>query len=908
MNNEEFYLVSDNDYLITVFEQELAFVKSNWYSSGRPTMVVMLTDQMLGALRSNKNQRNSSKRNLFNFMMSLRSGICGGARVRLGRLSEMINTACIESLDFLTSSDQENWHCVLAGKNDSHTEQFVRLSLKDHMKSMESAEEGKGIPRKRRTVRRRSSSEHSINRSSKSPLTKPIIPAEEEDSNLGNFKLREHLEAPYLEDRRSQNSPVKSNDEIRDSIGGVDMADGSSDDGPALVLTLGDHSNVQSAIDVLRTSSNLYDQIDLLHYLHSCHGPDFTVDGLSTVSKLIEEVYVKATHLGQWSIVRQAAGLLRKVVNNLSINIAELLIRQKPVTVGFGDQTFSITSPMRPTALADVIYKHCWSDVREAPVVQEVITSMASFLKTNESMFEGIMCIRTHFVIIAMREEISRMKSCNEEQAVEYLMQLSPFEFKSLLGQVLMAREQTSHPTSAIQENTIKQAVSITCQSGGFKAGNFAHIDVSVDGEGQSNRGIFGRGLNVVIISPQSGAIIETGSFDTHVSQEESNEFAKTIEWTEPGSIVVVVSKDECSENLTEAAKVACESIGSSHIRSLKYRESWCIIGEKGAVMGSVPEALRGALSGPTDAIRKSVDLQVKKGSVHDHLKTQTKFNKMLPSQGRWLRRRKIDGALNRVPAHFYPKVWQLLNKTKGLKIGKAFLPREPTVNEKTPEELNFALQTETLLDHISDPAERQIAVDCIVVISRIEERNPLITLHCGAIDVLHIIREAIRTFWGKHLEANPHFLGPAAASTGPGKGVDMSPLQGSSDGSKAGKKKGHEVSLVSGISGPHSLSPVETNTTTSYPATPATNGPKRPNQRASVPDKNFSGLRKALDHDVIPVAPDTSFEQNERLARVLFLDLPSEGREGTLSYLAAACVRLVFDVEWTNDDALGLA
>jgi len=40
-------------------------------------------------------------------------------------------------------------------------------------------------------------------------------------------------------------------------------------------------------------------------------------------------------------------------------------------------------------------------------------------------MFEGIMRIRTHFFIIAMREEISRMKGCNEEEAVEHLMQVS---------------------------------------------------------------------------------------------------------------------------------------------------------------------------------------------------------------------------------------------------------------------------------------------------------------------------------------------------------------------------------------------------------------------------------------------------------------------------------------------------
>ena len=31
--------------------------------------------------------------------------------------------------------------------------------------------------------------------------------------------------------------------------------------------------------------------------------------------------------------------------------------------------------------------------------------------------------------------------------------------------------------------------------------------------------------------------------------------------------------------------------------------------------------------------------------------------------QGQWLRRRRLDGALNRVPKGFYPKVWSILEK-----------------------------------------------------------------------------------------------------------------------------------------------------------------------------------------------------------------------------------------------------
>lgn len=31
--------------------------------------------------------------------------------------------------------------------------------------------------------------------------------------------------------------------------------------------------------------------------------------------------------------------------------------------------------------------------------------------------------------------------------------------------------------------------------------------------------------------------------------------------------------------------------------------------------------------------------------------------------QGQWLRRRRLDGALNRVPRDFYPRVWSVLEK-----------------------------------------------------------------------------------------------------------------------------------------------------------------------------------------------------------------------------------------------------
>jgi phosphorylase kinase alpha/beta subunit len=37
--------------------------------------------------------------------------------------------------------------------------------------------------------------------------------------------------------------------------------------------------------------------------------------------------------------------------------------------------------------------------------------------------------------------------------------------------------------------------------------------------------------------------------------------------------------------------------------------------------------------------------------------------------QGQWLRRRRLDGALNRVPRGFYPRVWSVLERVSFLTV-----------------------------------------------------------------------------------------------------------------------------------------------------------------------------------------------------------------------------------------------
>ncbi|KAF1535563.1 Phosphorylase b kinase regulatory subunit beta, partial [Eudyptes schlegeli] len=123
--------------------------------------------------------------------------------------------------------------------------------------------------------------------------------------------------------------------------------------------------------------------------------------------------------------------------------------------------------------------------------------------------------------------------------------------------------------------------------------------------------------------------------------------------------------------------------------------------------------------------------------------------------QGRgWLNRRQIDGSLNRTPAGFYDRVWQILERTpNGLIVAGKFLPQQPTLSDMTMYEMNFSLLVEDMLQNIDQPEYRQIIVELLMVISVILERNPELEFQ-GKVDLDKVVQEAFNDFQKDH--SNP--------------------------------------------------------------------------------------------------------------------------------------------------------
>lgn len=130
--------------------------------------------------------------------------------------------------------------------------------------------------------------------------------------------------------------------------------------------------------------------------------------------------------------------------------------------------------------------------------------------------------------------------------------------------------------------------------SAGFNDGNLARILIN------SKPVVAGglRGHNLAVIDESSGELLETAHFDTYESSAEADGMARYIRALPIGRLVLAAIKDDGSAKMTEAAHQALESLGSRLTRNVQMRDSWAMIGKKGAAIGTAIEQLTPAGAG----------------------------------------------------------------------------------------------------------------------------------------------------------------------------------------------------------------------------------------------------------------------------------------------------------------------
>jgi hypothetical protein len=138
-----------------------------------------------------------------------------------------------------------------------------------------------------------------------------------------------------------------------------------------------------------------------------------------------------------------------------------------------------------------------------------------------------------------------------------------------------------------IGQTGVESPANLVVQSAGQEVGDFGHI--YVDGQDVSPDG---RGYNVVVIDPLSGAVERIATFDTHLDEGASQALAAFLGRVPAGRIVAVAAADEASRLLGPEAVKALNGIGATGDLRDKFRWGHAIIGVQGAVPGTALEAM----------------------------------------------------------------------------------------------------------------------------------------------------------------------------------------------------------------------------------------------------------------------------------------------------------------------------
>jgi hypothetical protein len=108
----------------------------------------------------------------------------------------------------------------------------------------------------------------------------------------------------------------------------------------------------------------------------------------------------------------------------------------------------------------------------------------------------------------------------------------------------------------------------------------------------QSDASAGRRGVNVTVLDPRTGRVVEKVGFDTAANEGESERLAEFLAGVAPGQIVLVASYGDAGAHLTKNAVAGLRSLGADVTLDGLQGNYFAVVGEKGAAPGTAVQAV----------------------------------------------------------------------------------------------------------------------------------------------------------------------------------------------------------------------------------------------------------------------------------------------------------------------------
>ncbi|XP_017094736.2 probable phosphorylase b kinase regulatory subunit alpha isoform X3 [Drosophila bipectinata] len=734
---EEYYTTRDPDLLASNFTTNLAFLTNNWrHMLGRPTITLMATHYML--------DQEKIPLAMIQTMRKLKSGYINGTRVMLGSLKDFLNTSAITDLSFLGSTE-DGYPDRLHPDVQTYLEEHLLRSF-----SNRSTMNLRGGQLRPRTLRRRMSCKGAIKKTRSINVDSDNL-GMEGPSPLTERRLSSIVPPPWLQANKQSHvsvfattpeegpsSPLQLGNElsVRENIYPVDPHNNRSAIDrrsefvrqqeitvPKILIqrhraeTNFADTEVEELIAMLRETENLEEQGDILQYLVDTQGLDFNTE--------LEQAFVDEVVLGLagsgGSFVAEAPGGEETKKNRSQVVLPTVIIDAATI------------SPDPDSAGGQSDHKHSHK------VISPDSQSNSSHINnSNSNSNSSSSHIHSNSHHLDNNNDSSQSEGMLEEGRVVTVRDLLKGLYEKACQQKLWGLvRHTAGMLGKRVEDLAKAVTDLLVRQKQVTVGmppNNEHTITAPLPEVELRQLIhdaYGDDESTAMLTQE--LMVYLAMF----IRTEPQLFHEMLR-LRVGLIIQVMAK-ELSRTLNcdgEAASEHLLNLSPFEMKNLLYH----ILSGKEFAVSSVARGNLSIVSCKSSRVSKKSQIGLGDPEGEDAL-----IATIDDRQGQWLRRRRLDGALNRVPRDFYSRVWTVLEKCQGLAIEGRVLQQSLT-QEMTPGELKFALEVETALNQIPQPEYRQLVVEALMVLTLVTEHNMVPTLG-GIIYVEHLVHKANQLF-----------------------------------------------------------------------------------------------------------------------------------------------------------------
>ncbi len=192
----------------------------------------------------------------------------------------------------------------------------------------------------------------------------------------------------------------------------------------------------------LDRSRNPYEQIEILGLLVQRWGLDaHTAPGV-TLRQLTEAIYARASRQRRWGVIRRAAAVLDIHDETFEDAVAQIVMRQKQVSVGRAYNAQAIIStPLGNVELFERLRRYGGTDVRGRVLIQEIVLLLGTLIKADAPLFKGTLTLRPWYLLLLITGTLALEHGLSQGEAFDHLLECSPQALLARLREVI-AREQ----------------------------------------------------------------------------------------------------------------------------------------------------------------------------------------------------------------------------------------------------------------------------------------------------------------------------------------------------------------------------------------------------------------------------------------------------------------------------------